>query len=91
MPGSTTLRASRSASIMGREWGGEERMVETVDLPVAREPVRARRSMVVGGVGCFVSLSGEGWKDACGVKRIVVLKTERSHKSRERADISRHG
>jgi hypothetical protein len=32
---------------MGREQGGEERMAETVDLPVAIEPVRPRRSILV--------------------------------------------
>lgn len=46
MPGSTTRRASLSASIMGSEYGGEERMFETVDLPVAIEPVRPRRSIL---------------------------------------------
>lgn len=45
MPGSTTLRARRSASIMGREKGGAERIEDTVDLPVAMEPVRPRRSI----------------------------------------------
>ena len=38
-----------SASIMGREYGGWERRVETVDFPVAMEPVRPMRSMVAGG------------------------------------------
>jgi hypothetical protein len=33
---------------MGREYGGEERMEDTVDLPVAIEPVRPRRSIVLG-------------------------------------------
>jgi hypothetical protein len=35
-----------SASTMGSECGGERRICETVDLPVAMEPVRPRRSMV---------------------------------------------
>lgn len=35
-----------SASIMGRECGGDVRRVETVDLPVAIEPVRPIRSIV---------------------------------------------
>lgn len=47
VPGSTTRRASLSASIMGSEYGGEERMEDTVDLPVAIEPVRPRSSIVV--------------------------------------------
>ena len=34
-----------SASMMGREYGGCERRFETVDLPVAIEPVRPIRSM----------------------------------------------
>ena len=52
MPGWTTARARRSASSRGKEKGGEERMVEAVDLPVAMEPVRAMRSMV--GFGVFL-------------------------------------
>jgi len=32
--------------MMGRENGGEESMVEQVDLPVAMEPVRPMSSMV---------------------------------------------
>jgi hypothetical protein len=32
--------------MMGSEYGGVERMEETVDLPVAIEPVRPRRSIV---------------------------------------------
>lgn len=31
--------------MMGRLWGGERRILETVDLPVAREPVRPMRSI----------------------------------------------
>lgn len=45
VPGRTASRASRSASMRGRECGGEERMLATVDLPVAMEPVRPIRSM----------------------------------------------
>ena len=48
MPGSTTFRASTSASMMGSEYGRAERMEETVDLPVAIDPVRPRRSIVEG-------------------------------------------
>lgn len=44
-----------SASIMGREYGGEERMEDTVDFPVAIEPVRPRRSMM----GCEGRVPGE--------------------------------
>ena len=36
--------------MMGREKGGEERMVEQVDLPVAMEPVRPMSSIVAGTV-----------------------------------------
>lgn len=32
--------------MMGREFGGEERRAETVDLPVAIEPVRPIMSIV---------------------------------------------
>jgi hypothetical protein len=46
VPGSTTWRAIRSASMTGREYGGLESRVDTVDLPVAMEPVRPRRSIV---------------------------------------------
>lgn len=35
--------------MMGREKGGEERIVEDVDLPVAMEPVRPMRSMAAWG------------------------------------------
>lgn len=49
VPGRTAWRASRSASMMGRECGGEERMLATVDLPVAIEPVRPIRSMAGSG------------------------------------------
>lgn len=54
--------------MMGRWWGGEWRRVETVDLPVAREPVRPMRIMVwdeVAGdeVGVLESVGGGegGW------------------------------
>ena len=47
MPGSTTFRARMSASIIGREYGGEERIEETVDLPVAIEPVRPSSNILV--------------------------------------------
>ena len=40
VPGSTTCRASRSASMRGREYGAEVRSEETVDLPEAIPPVR---------------------------------------------------
>lgn len=40
MPGSTTWRARRSASIMGRLYGALERREDTLDLPVAMPPVR---------------------------------------------------
>jgi len=43
----------------GREWGGEERMVEAVDLPVAMLPVRAMRSMLLVGV-LWCARIGEG-------------------------------
>jgi hypothetical protein len=33
---------------MGREYGGWDKRDETVDFPVAIEPVRPRRSMVGG-------------------------------------------
>ena len=36
-----------SASTIGNEWGGERRNCVTVDLPVAMDPVRPRRSMAV--------------------------------------------
>ena len=49
VPGSTTWRARRSASMIGRECGGWERRRETVDLPVAMEPVRPMRSIPWGG------------------------------------------
>jgi hypothetical protein len=32
---------------MGREYGGEERIEETVDLPVAIEPVRPSSNILV--------------------------------------------
>ena len=46
MPGSTTCRAMRSASMMGRLCGGRASRAETVDLPVAMEPVRPMTSML---------------------------------------------
>ena len=64
MPGAVTARVRWSASIIGRECGGEERMRETVDLPVAREPVRPIRIMVVGGGGEVVGFWM--WVDGCG-------------------------
>jgi hypothetical protein len=50
----------------GREWGGEERMAEAVDLPVAMLPVRAMRSMLV--VGLVVVREGLWEED--GVRRM---------------------
>lgn len=41
-----------SASIIGREYGGEERMEETVDLPVAILPVRPRSSILISWMDC---------------------------------------
>lgn len=43
--------------MIGREWGGAERRRETVDLPVAREPVRPR-SIIVGVQGWALGLVG---------------------------------
>ena len=40
-----------SASMIGRLYGGDVRMEETVLLPVAMEPVRPMRSMVAVGGG----------------------------------------
>ena len=34
--------------MMGREYGAEDRIEETVDFPVAIEPVRPKRSILVG-------------------------------------------
>ena len=56
--------------MMGRECGGEERMDETVDLPVAREPVRPIRIMVgvdEGGDRRWWVLCAGMWVDGCGV------------------------
>ena len=43
--GVTASDARRSASMMGSENGGDERICEEVDLPVEMEPVRPMRSM----------------------------------------------
>lgn len=50
---------------MGREWGGKERRWETVDFPVAREPVRPIRIMVGGGV-VVVVVRRVGWGGEMG-------------------------
>ena len=47
--GVTASRARRSASMMGSENGGEERIAEDVDFPVEMEPVRPMRSMGARG------------------------------------------
>lgn len=47
VPGSTALRARRSASTMGRLCGGDEKREEHVDFPVAIEPVRPMRCMLL--------------------------------------------
>lgn len=46
--------------MMGREWGEQERMEETVDLPVAMEPVRPMRSILgeIYSVGVGARLVG---------------------------------
>jgi hypothetical protein len=41
--------------MMGRLYGGDERIEETVDLPVAILPVRPRRSMIAI---CDLALTG---------------------------------
>ena len=46
VPGSTTWRARRSASMTGRQWGGAERQADTVDFPVAIDPVRPTMSIL---------------------------------------------
>ena len=60
-----------SASIMGREWGGEERMDETVDLPVAIEPVRPRRSILT--LRGRRRMEGEMSDGCCGVLVLTKL------------------
>ena len=42
------MRAIKSASIIGRLYGGWDRIEETVDLPVAIDPVRPRSSIFDG-------------------------------------------
>ncbi len=68
MPGSTTWRARRSASIIGREWGGAERRRETVDLPVAREPVRPMSIIVEMEEWTWMSFWGVVLSDLLGVR-----------------------
>ena len=47
VPGATTWRAMISASMIGRLYGGDVRIDETVLFPVAIEPVRPMRSIIV--------------------------------------------
>lgn len=44
--------------MIGRKWGGRERMLDTVDLPVAIEPVRPINSIVWDSMGCRVETMG---------------------------------
>ena len=68
MPGETTSRASMSASMMGREWGGERRREETVDLPVAMEPVRPIIIILLGWV-CEEGRGRRGGFRLCSVEK----------------------
>ena len=73
------MRASRSASIMGKEYGGDDRMLDTVDLPVAIEPVKPMRSILNVEYASRGAVAARRALDALMRKEWELFSSDQSH------------